>query len=254
MLRPIRTAAVVAISTLAGVATASAEGLRDYAPPAAAPGTTRGVFFTGYDYLRGVNYEFAGTIVALNGDLGRDGLAFRTYGARMDYELNPGDGRGWQGDVMLGYIFSRSHFSGGIFAGADYQNYKLSPDDPTSVVRGVEWGAKVSGSLTTSKELPYYFDVNAAYTTAFSSYWARARAGLNRRGMTFGPEGIVMGSDGFDAQRLGGFLSFTLDKIHDRPIEVTLSAGHHFLSGSGPVSGTSATEGTYASVTFAVGF
>jgi hypothetical protein len=240
---------------LTGIGAANAEGLKD-TPVAAEPGVTRGVAFSGYDYLKGVNYEFVGMIIALNGDLGRNGFAFRTYGSRVDYDIEPtGDGRGWQGDVMFGYIFSRTDMSGGIFAGVDYQNYKLSPDDPFAEVRGTEWGFKVSGNMSTSRELPYYFDVNAAYSTAFNSYWARVRTGVNRRGFTFGPEGIVMGSEGFDAQRLGGFVSFNVDMFRDnRPIEVTLSAGHHFISGSGTVSGAAGTEGTYASVTFAVGF
>ena len=247
MLRRVKTAAAAAACAMLGWGvSANAE--------AADPAVTRGVAFTGYDYLRGSNYEFAGAVVALNGNLGRDGYVLHASGAFLDYDLNPGLGRGWQGDMMLGYIFSRSNFSGGIYAGVDYQDYKLSPDDPTVAVRGAEWGFKVSTNLQTSPNLPYYLSLNAAYTGSFNGYWARARAGINRQGLTLGPEAIAMGNDGFDAHRLGGFLSFTLDKIMQKPIEVTLAAGHHFLDSSGPVSGTSASEGTYAGVTLAVGF
>jgi hypothetical protein len=63
-----------------------------------------------------------------------------------------------------------------------------------------------------------------------------------------------MGSVGYDARRAGGFLSFKLDNIHDKPIEVTLAAGQHYVLGSGPVSGIAAGDGTYAGVTIAVGF
>ena len=166
--------------------------------------TQRGVYFSGYDVVEGARYAFAGMVLALNNDISRDGWALRLYGSRVDFDLDPGDGRGWQGDVMLGYRFVRKHMYGGIYVGGDYQNYRLSPDDPTAKVRGTEVGVKVAAELATSKELPYYFALNGNYSTAFDVYWARARVGLIRGGVTFGPEGIVFADQEFNAQRWGG--------------------------------------------------
>src|SRR5204863_7744823 len=130
------------------------------------------------------------------------------YTGIVDCDLNPGEGRGWQVDAMFGYLFDRKEWSAGIFIGVDYQNFRLSPDDPTAPVRGTEFGAKIVGNITSADKLPYYYSLQGAYSTAFNSYWARARIGLNRSGVTFGPETIVVGSDSFDAHRLGGFTTF----------------------------------------------
>jgi Cellulose biosynthesis protein BcsS len=223
--------------------------------------TQRGVYFSGYDVVEGARYAFAGMILALNNDISRDGWALRLYGSRVDFDLDPGDGRGWQGDAMLGYRFVRKHMYGGIYVGGDYQNYRLSPDDPTAKVRGTEVGVKVAAELATSKELPYYFALNGNYSTAFDVYWARARVGLIRGGVTFGPEGIVFGDEEFNAQRLGGFVSFDVKLLPNRPVEITLSAGHQFVNDSGSsagggngIGGAGGGEGTYATIVFSVLF
>src|SRR4029453_8043009 len=115
---------------------AKAEGLKDSVPTTTLD-TKRGVWFGGVDVVTGATYSFDGVILALNRDISKDGWALRAYGSRVDFDQDPtGDGRGWQGDLMLGYLFHRNAFSGGIYLGADYQNYKLSPDDPTTSVRG----------------------------------------------------------------------------------------------------------------------
>jgi hypothetical protein len=221
--------------------------------------TQRGVFFTGFDAVEGARYAFAGVVVALNNDISRDGWAVRAYGSWVGYDLNPGDGRGWQGDLMLGYRFVREHYYGGIYAGIDYQNYQLDPDDPTAEVRGTEVGLKIAAELATTRQGPYYFALHGNYTTAFDTYWARARAGLTHRGVTFGPEGSVVGNVEFDAQRLGGFITFDIKLLPTRSVEVTLSAGHQFLSGSateanGGSSSSGGGEGAYATIAFSVLF
>src|SRR5206468_1065205 len=142
--------------------------------------TERGVWFSGIDVVKDSRYVFDGVIVALNGDLSRDGFVVRAYGSRDDFDLNPGDGRAWQGDLMLGYITSRNHIEAGIYVGVDYQNVTLSPDDPTAKVRGSETGFKIAANVNTDREVPYYFSLHGNYSTAFDAYWARVRAGLTR--------------------------------------------------------------------------
>jgi Cellulose biosynthesis protein BcsS len=141
----LRTAVLACIATAGMSTTAPWAGSLKDAPTA---DTQRGVFFSGYDVVEGARYAFAGMVLALNNDISRDGWALRLYGSRVDFDLDPGEGRGWQGDVMLGYRFVRKHMYGGIYVGADYQNYRLSPDDPTAKVRGTEVGAKVAAELS----------------------------------------------------------------------------------------------------------
>ncbi len=239
--------------------TAGAGSLKD-TPAAPAEPVERGVWFSGYDIVKDSRYYYEGIIVALNGDMGRDGFFVRAYGARDDFDRNPGDGRQWQADLALGYMFSRNKIGYEIYAGVDYQNVKLSPDDPTAEVRGTEWGFKVGAGIETEKELPYYFSLEGQYSTAFDSYWARARVGLHRDRFTFGPEAIVLGDDDFDAQRLGGFVRFDVPVLPSRaPWEVTLSAGHQFVSGNNNnnnngTGGIGGGEGTYGTINVSVTF
>ena len=236
--------------------TARADGMRS-SGSASGP-TERGVWFSGYDFIKDSRYVFDGMVLALNGDLSRDGFALRIYGSRVDYDLDPGDGRGYQADLMLGYRFSRNQLYGGIYAGVDYQDYKLKPDDPTAKVRGTEVGFAVAGNLETSRDLPHYFSLAGKYSTAFDSYWSRLRLGLNRGRVTFGAEGIAMGDVDYDAQRLGGFVMFDVKLIPRMPFEVTLSAGHQFSGGSSSTpTGTGSVgggEGNYGLIVLSTTF
>jgi hypothetical protein len=211
----------------------------------------RGAWFSGYDYAKGANYAYSGGIAALNGDLSRNGFFLRLYGSRVDYDLDPGNGRGYQVDVMLGYRVSTPKIEGGLYIGADYQNYRLDPDDPTAEVRGTDWGFKVAADLATVREgTPFYFALEGEYSTAFQTYWARGRVGLNVRGVTFGPEVVGLGDLEFDAQRVGGFIITDLKLFPRHPTELSLHAGYQFLPGSnGGTAGTvGGSEGTYAGV------
>ncbi|HEU0160238.1 MAG TPA: cellulose biosynthesis protein BcsS, partial [Hyphomicrobiaceae bacterium] len=111
--------------------------------------------------------------------------------------------------------------------------------------------------IETEKELPYYFALEGNYSTAFNSYWARARVGWHRGRFIFGPEASVVGDEDFDAQRVGGFVRFDLPLAPFRPIEVTLSAGHQFVSGNnnnGATGGIGGSEGTYGLINWSVTF
>jgi len=218
------------------------------------PGTLSTVWYTGYDVVKGSRYVFTGASYALNGDISRNGFYLRAYGSRVDYDLNPGNGLGYQADVMLGYRVTLGKIFGGVYIGADYQNFRLDPDDPFAEVRGTEWGFKVAADVATLRNgLPYYLALEGNYSTAFQTYWARARAGLSHHGVTFGPEGIALGDVGFDAQRIGGFVIFDLPlSMRATPLEVSLHVGHQFVAGSGSNNGVEGSvgggEGTYGGI------
>jgi hypothetical protein len=232
------------------------------APASAGDMTTTGrperaVVFSGVDTVRDSTYYYDGIIVAMNGDLGRDGVLFRLYGSKVDYDRNPGDGRGLQGDAMIGYKFTRGMMEGTVFAGVDYQDFRLRrPDTVTEDPRGSEVGFKVSGDVSTLDTSPIYASLSGTYSTAFDTYWARARVGMHRDKLTWGPEGIVMGNVGFDAQRLGGFITWhDLSVFRMRPFDITVSAGHQFVSGdNGTVGGSGGGEGTYGAIAFSTTF
>ncbi|HVY42198.1 MAG TPA: cellulose biosynthesis protein BcsS [Hyphomicrobiaceae bacterium] len=222
------------------------------------------VMYSGFDVANDVNYAYQGLIYSFNRDIGRDGFLLRLYGSHVDYEYDnsgvPGgkvDGDGWQGDVMIGYKIGRGVWWAAGYIGVDYQDHDLTPNDFSNPVRGSEVGFKVSADMATLREgTPLYFSLGGEYSTAFNSYWARARVGLNQPRYTFGPEFIAMGSDSFDAQRVGAFLTFDLNLTPTMPIEVTISGGYQFVgdSNNGDSFGSGGGEGGYGGVNFTVLF
>jgi hypothetical protein len=243
-------------SMLAMVAPASSAG-PDADTGERPPTTLRAVLFSGIDGVEGARYMYGGIVAALNRDLSRDGFLVRLYGSHVDFALDPGEGRGWQGDFMFGYKFARGGMWGSILAGIDYQDFKLSPDNPAENVRGTEIGVKVAGDLSTAYGSPFYAALSANYSTAFEAFWARARVGVHRDNFTFGPEGIVMGNEGFDARRLGGFITWhNLGILGLPPFDLTVSAGHQFVGGNTTttVGGSGGGEGTYGAISFSTAF
>jgi hypothetical protein len=248
-----------AISTGAAFAGGSVNGgsvKDDYFGPA--PGTKAFVLFSGFDMVEDASYSFQGLVVALNRDIGKDGFLLRLYGSHTDYEYDtvgvPGgrvDGDAWQGDAMIGYKISRGNIWAAAYIGVDYQDHDLTPDDTANPVRGSEVGFKVAADVASLREgSPLYFSLGGQYSTAFDSYWARGRVGLNRGHMTFGPEFIAMGNDAFDAQRAGGFVMFDVNLVPNMPIEVTLSGGYQFLDDSSGTTFGGGGEGAYGGITF----
>ena len=214
----------------------------------------RGVWISGIDFHKDSHYYFSGITVAFNGDLDRDGFVLRVMGVREDFDLDPGSGRSWQGDVMLGYLFNRRTYEIGLFAGLDYQNVRLRPDDPTAEVRGTETGFKVAGFAVSDRDQPYYFNFYGQYSTAFDSYSLRARLGLTRNRVAFGPEFILTGDEEDRSRRFGAFTTFDLRLA--RPIEVTLSGGYQWAddSSTGTPFGCTGGDGGYGALMVIVPF
>jgi hypothetical protein len=264
MLARIFGSASIVISSLAVLAgPAAADGMKGYGTKGTgftAEDTQSWVVFSGYDIVKDSNYSYQGAVVALNGDIGRDGFMLRLYGSQVGYEYDNGpvrtDGDGWQADAMIGYKVSRGRFWAAGYIGVDYQDYDLTPDDRSSQARGSEVGFKVAADMATLRtEGPLYIGLNGEYSTAFESYWTRARVGYNVPRVTFGPEFIAMGNVDFDAQRVGGFVTFDVNLTPKVPLEITLSGGHQFVSDddssgtAAAVGGRGGGEGAYGAVT-----
>ena len=252
-------------SLVAAAGPAAAGGAKEgYAP---AYDTKAWVLFSGFDAVEDAAYAFQGVIYSFNRDISRDGFVLRVYGSHVDYEYDNGgvrtDGDGWQGDVMIGYKFNRGHWWAAGYIGVDYQDHDLTPDDPDNPVRGSEVGFKVAADIATLRYgSPLYFGLSGQYSTAFDTYWARARVGINRDHYTFGPEALALGSESFDAQRVGAFFTFDLNIAPRMPIEVTLSGGYQFIgddnNGNGAngngAFGSGGGEGVYGGIVFVAVF
>lgn len=250
--------AVVALSgAIAFASGAYAGSLKDYseAEPVSTPKST--VTFSGSDWAKDSSYFYSGVIYALNRDLGRDGVVLRGFAGVPMFEYDGGaetiDGDGIQGDLMIGYMWQRPFATFSAFVGVEYQDYDLTPDDPTNKVRGSETGFKLAADLASAYESPLYFNLSGSYSTAFDSYWAQGRIGYNAGRFVIGPEVIAMGSEGFDARRVGGFATLRFELSPAISSEITVYAGHQFVDDEGGESSRGG-EGTYGGVGFTLVF
>jgi hypothetical protein len=208
--------------------------------------------FAGAD--TGPSYQgvYAGAVVALNGDLTREGVLFRGLGIYgwYDYRAPVGDvdGRIALFDAMIGYQWLTQKMRIAAYIGIEHQDHHLSPFDPTNSVIGGETGLKLAGDITMGQGQSWYLNLSGSYSTAFDTYWSRLRIGQKVGQFTLGPEGLLLGNERYDAQRLGIFLGARLDGT---PIEITVSGGYNFEGGD---AGFGNRDGAYGSLNIGVAF
>lgn len=227
--------------------------------------TQRVVSFSGIDFAEDAFAYYSGAIVALNGDLSRDGFVARIIGLSSDFEYDeesvPGgqvDADETQIDVMIGYQKTFGHVTATGYIGYDFRDIELSPDDPGNEVQGSESGFKVAFDAETSDEIPLFVSASGAYSTAFDYYDAMLRLGYNAGKWVVGAEGLASGIEDDDSQRVGGFVTFRFNLTPAMPAELTLNAGHQFVEDDDDTadgfSSTSGGEGAYGGASFAFSF
>ncbi|WP_324538667.1 cellulose biosynthesis protein BcsS [Hyphomicrobium sp.] len=221
-------------------------------------GPTSTVVFSGVDFAKDAFAAHAGAIKAVNGDLGKDGVMLRALGVYVDYEYDTDFGAGPLGidgeagifDLMIGYQFLRTTHRLGIYAGVEFQGHELSPDDPFNEIDGNEWGFKIAADYETAANSPLYVGLIGSYSTAFDTYWTRARVGAPVGRFVLGVEGLAHGNNGYDAQRLGGFVNIPLG-IHYG--QLSLSSGYQWAD-EGGASGSGGSSGAYGSAGISFSF
>jgi hypothetical protein len=157
---------------------------------------------------------------------------------------------------MLGYLWVRPGAAVGLYIGADYHDHDLTPNDVSNSVRGDEMGLRVGGDVRLYGP-QHYFSLEGYYSTAFDTYWSRARVGMNLGRFIIGPEAGADGNEGYDAQRLGAFAMFKLDMFGTRnPAELTIHGGYQFVDddNGSSVASTSGGEGAYAGFNLSFAF
>lgn len=129
---------------------------------------------------------------------------------------------------MVGYQMMIPDYRFTTSVGIDWQDNRLSPEDADNPVSGTRTGFVIQADLETVEPKPIYVGLIGQYSTANRWYWSRARTGYAFGKVVVGPEGIVLGNIGFDAQRAGGFLSFPLKISSSRSLGVTFSGGYQW--------------------------
>ena len=219
------------------------------------------VLFSGVDFVKNASEGYVGGMVSLNGDLDTDGFLMRVLGTRgwfeYDRSIPQADADYWQADVMVGYQIIRNAVTYTGYVGVEYQEYDLSPDDPTAQLRGDEFGFKAAWDIETERyfKRPFYAAVRGSYSTSFDTYYTIARLGLNVDRFAIGPEAWVMGDASGDASRVGGFVLTDLSLGGSSIGTLSVSGGYQFVDNADhPTGDNFGEEGAYGTVKFTMAF
>lgn len=229
--------------------------------------------YYGSDRVRDSNGYYVGGTVALNGDIDKSGFVLKGAVGLGDYEYAttgvPGgivEGESTQLNGLIGYQISQENFGGSLAVGVDYLNIELSPDDPGATAKGSETGFITSGDLYIlfpmqrggESESSFKLEFSGSYSTVYDSYWTRVRVGYDSERFAIGPEGIAMGGEDYEAQRLGGFVTYKHSLLPGTSSEISVSMGHQFVpngnGGAGTFENRGGGEGFYASVSSSLSF
>lgn len=205
-------------------------------------GTSAYTIYSEIDVVSDAWFASTELYVSLNGDWSRPGFLLHAYIGSGEYEYRtedvPGgrvDGVPISADLMIGYYGAiREVAYWNVLVGVGIEDNELDPNDPSNPVRGSEVGFKVAGEIEADEELSLYYHLEGDYTTAYDTYWSRARLGYNFGKVITGPEGTFFGDETYDSQRVGGFLRFRLPFSSSlQPIAI-LAGGYEFVdSGEG---------------------
>jgi opacity protein-like surface antigen len=218
------------------------------------------ISYAGIDVAKNIWTVYSGGLMALNGDLTRNGLVARTFGWYANVDGSTGDAKDRATDVMLGYL----HYFGSVsaigYVGMEVRDVKSTTPGVVTPYKETETGFKVALEVESGDKDPFYFAFDGSYSTAFDTFYGQLRLGYNRKGTKFGPEGEIWKETGDLTSRLGGFLAFPVNLAPNLPAELSLSSGYQWVkddnttTGGNPLSGIRGGEGAYFNSTFKVTF
>jgi len=214
---------------------------------ASVPAAADTVAFTGLNARENSLYAYAGGVTALNGNLGMDGFLLRGVVGYGDYSYQAGttvDGELWQFDATVGYQVYSDSVRLSAYAGYNYQDHSLSPNDPGNSTRGGHSGFIGQLELETLQSQAYYLSGMGSYSTANDSYWTRGRAGFRMGDFVLGGEAVFDGHNEYNARRFGGFAM--IQTMMGFSIDVAIGHSH--------ASGSQGGDGVYGSAGISVVF
>ncbi len=170
--------------------------------------------FSGFDVSKYSYGGTAGAFIAPLRDLDTSGLRVLIMGegGRYKYPADTGFIRGIYtgGQVLAGYGFEGDNYSINLLAGANATNHMLSDIDPENRVQGTAFGAKVRGDAWINPTPQTLAFGEAEYSTAFRSYYAKAKIGhdvTNNMQVFVGPEVAVFGTERSNQWRVGAHVT-----------------------------------------------
>lgn len=216
-------AAIVVAASQCVCAEASADMLDDVPPEPTL------LFFSGVDLWREGGFLHGGVLWSPRG-LAEEGLTLKLVFGSGSYQYRSGalgdvtvTGRQLSASLMPGWRFKRQGLEITAFAGVDAQQHALSPDDPSSSLRGSMVGLRSGFDLWYEPTRTTMLAADASYSTIGDSYTARVAFGwrfLDR--IYLGPEAAAFASGDYQQYRFGlHFTGFKTERF-----ELSVGAGY----------------------------
>jgi hypothetical protein len=168
------------------------------------------LLFSGADLWRNGGFLHGGVIWSPGG-LDRDGFTFKAMLSGGTYRYLSGalgntevEGREGVAQLMPGWRFITGRTEIKVFGGLDLQTHKLTPDDPSSRLRGGDAGARAAFEIWSNVSANMILAANGSASTIAGSYDLRGAAGwrLFERFYT-GPEVQMFASGDYQQYRVG---------------------------------------------------
>ena len=184
-------------------------GEDDVAAVADAPRPTF-MFVSGMDVWQNGGFAHSAAVWSPYG-LDQAGLTIKLLAGMGTYRYlagGPGGvevtGRQYMGALMPGWRFKYERLEVTVFAGLDWQDHLLTPDDPDSSVRGTRYGTRVGADVWYEPWPSTMLASNTSISSIGPSYWTRAAAGLRVLDrIRLGPEALAMGDPNYQQYRVG---------------------------------------------------
>ena len=209
------------------------------------------VVYGGWDVTERSSAFYIGGVAALNGNINVSGgvLSGSLTKATYDYDTvavaeNTVDVDLTSGNALLGYQWVNRSTSMTLSAGIDYQDHSLTPDDPSSVVKGNKTGGVVQLEIM-KFTTPVDASLIAKASEVFGSYWARGRLGYKIGKVKTGIELTGSGNDSYDNERYGLYATFPISGS----LSVDLAAGDSTITGKNSVQDSDSAYATLGLVT-----
>lgn len=202
---------VRAIALAAAVGAACCRGSAAIAEPAEdGQDLPQLLYFSGSDLWRQGAFLYGGAFW-MPGGLSPEGFALKFVTTNGFYFYRSGALGGEQvegfmsaASVMPGYRFTRRGLTVTAFAGPEWQNHRLVPDDPANRARGRQFGLRAAVELWCEPTATTMVSADATLSTIATSYAVRLAAGWRVFDWFYvGPEGRIYGGGSYRQMRVG---------------------------------------------------
>jgi hypothetical protein len=181
-----------------------------YAGASAEGGGANWLIFSGADLWRKGGFLHGGFLYSPAG-LDREGFTFKLLLSGGAYRYLSGAlgntevrGRELTAQFLPGWRFKNDIIELKLFAGLDIEDHKLSPDDPSSGLRGEDTGARFAFELWSEPVKGGMFAADGSVSTIGHSYSLHAATGLRVFDRFYtGPETGAFASGGYHQYRFG---------------------------------------------------